>query len=68
MPNKVEKNTIFLRMFGTISLCKVYVVCFMIMSSLKTYTTEELHGPAVSALDVRSRKLSNVLNGQSQDG
>jgi hypothetical protein len=26
---------------------------------------EELDGPAVSALGLRSRKLSNVLNGQS---
>jgi hypothetical protein len=26
---------------------------------------EELDGPAVSALSVRSGKLSNVLNGQS---
>jgi hypothetical protein len=26
---------------------------------------EELDGPAISALGVRSRKLSNVLNGQS---
>jgi hypothetical protein len=28
----------------------------------------ELDRPAVSALDVRSRKLSNSLNGQSWDG
>jgi hypothetical protein len=33
-----------------------------------TYTTEELDSPAVSALGVRSRKLSNALNGQSWDG
>jgi hypothetical protein len=26
---------------------------------------DELYGPAVSALSVQSRKLSNVLNGQS---
>jgi hypothetical protein len=31
-------------------------------------TGEELDGSAVSALGVRSRKLSNVLNGQSWDG
>jgi hypothetical protein len=30
--------------------------------------TEELDSPAVSALGVRSRKLSNALNGQSWDG
>jgi hypothetical protein len=29
---------------------------------------EELDSPAVSALGVRSRKLSNALNGQSWDG
>jgi hypothetical protein len=29
---------------------------------------KELDGPAVSALDVRSRKLSNVRKGQSSDG
>jgi hypothetical protein len=29
---------------------------------------EELDSPAVSALGVRSQKLSNALNGQSWDG
>jgi hypothetical protein len=29
---------------------------------------EEFNSPAVSALGVRSRKLSNALNGQSWDG
>jgi hypothetical protein len=31
-------------------------------------TRGALYGPAVSALDVRSRKLSNVRKGQSSDG
>jgi hypothetical protein len=32
------------------------------------YILEEIDSPAVSALGVRSRKLSNALNGQSWDG
>jgi hypothetical protein len=35
-----------------------------IISSIIT-NNEELDGPVVSALGMRSRKLSNVLNGQS---
>jgi hypothetical protein len=34
----------------------------------ETEMTEELDGPAVSALGVRSQNLSNVRKGQSSDG
>jgi hypothetical protein len=40
----------------------VVIVRYVMMSLL--YEFEELDGPTVSALGVRSRKLSNVLNGQ----
>jgi hypothetical protein len=34
----------------------------------RVQSTEELDSPAISALGVRSRKLSNALNGQSWEG
>jgi hypothetical protein len=40
----------------------------MYNTDIVTFIFEELDGPAVSALGVRSRKLSNVLSGQSYDG
>jgi hypothetical protein len=50
----------------------------VILNRLKTYLhfaafmvqpePEELDSPSVRALGVRSRKLSNALNGQSWDG
>jgi hypothetical protein len=43
-------------------------VLFPQIQTQKIRYDEELESPAVSALGVRSQKLSNALNGQSWDG
>jgi hypothetical protein len=48
-------------MMKTISL-------FNTSQSVSHYQFEKFDGPLVSALGVRSRKLSNVRKGQSSDG
>jgi hypothetical protein len=40
-----------------------YTITFILLVSFK-YSPEEVDSPAVSALGVRSRNLSNALNGQ----
>jgi hypothetical protein len=55
---------------------KIYVshrACLVVMEKCPSemilmYIFEKLHGPAVSALGVRSRKLSHVYKGQGSDG
>jgi hypothetical protein len=45
-----------------------YYILYALYSASYMYLFEELDSPALSALGVRSRKLSKGLNGESWDG
>jgi hypothetical protein len=59
--------------YAMYSVHKQYVCLYKsiysnITKCVSIYIQKELDGPAVSALSVRLRKLSNVRKGQSSDG